>query len=287
MIQGISIAVLAATIYGFLGLAFEVAAKRGYPNWDFILYKQCFGTLLGLVVTLALRSPLFEPHVMILAFVGAVFYVFTCFAYLTASREREIAANWTILNLSVIVPVLLSVILFHDKFSYSKMLGFAFTLAAIILIGGLGSGKMTFSRQWVLWIALAFLLNGWFVILLRFVPGKLSSLFTLYFYGFSAILALVYKMVLRQGFSRAAGIYQVAAYGAAAHWSGIMLTMIALYYVGRANGHAGLVVYPITNGLTIVMGVAIGSLFLHQAIATREKWGMACGIVAMIFLSFA
>jgi drug/metabolite transporter (DMT)-like permease len=287
MIQGIVLAVLAATIYGFLGLAFEVAAKRGYPNWDFILYKQCFGTLLGLVVTLALRLPLLEPRVMLLALLGAVFYVVTCFAYLTASREREIAANWTILNLSVIVPVLISIIQFHDKFSYSKMLGVGFTLGAIILIGGFGSGRITFSRQWVFWIAVAFLLNGWFVILLRFVPEKLGALFTFYFYGLSAVLALLYKAARRQRFSHPQGIYRVAAYGAAAHWSGIMLTMIALYFVGRANGQAGLVVYPITNGLTIVTGVGIGSLFLHQKITTRERWGMTCGVVAMVFLSFA
>jgi|HubBroStandDraft_1064217.scaffolds.fasta_scaffold830514_1 drug/metabolite transporter (DMT)-like permease len=44
-------------------------------------------------------------------------------------------------NLSVIVPVLLSVIQFHDKFSYSKTLGFAFTVGAIILIGGFGAGE--------------------------------------------------------------------------------------------------------------------------------------------------
>jgi drug/metabolite transporter (DMT)-like permease len=287
MILGILLAVLAATVYGFLGLAFEVAAKRGYPNWDFILYKQCFGTLLGLLVTLALRLPFFEPRVLVIAFVGALFYVVTCFAYLTASRQREIAANWTILNLSVIVPVLLSVIQFHDKFSYSKLLGLGFTVAAILLIGGFGGRRISFDRQWALWIGLAFLLNGWFVILLRFVPERLSALFTFYFYGLSALLSLLYKLAVRQGIARPSGIYWVAAYGAAAHWSGIMLTMIALYFVGRANGQAGLVVYPITNGLTIVTGVAIGSLFLGQKITTRERGGMACGIVAMVFLSLA
>ena len=286
MIQGIPLAVLAATIYGFLGLAFEVAAKRSYPTWDFIVYKQFFGSLLGLAVVSALRLSLYNATVLKLAFVGAVFYVATCLAYLNASREREIAANWTLLNLSVIVPVLLSILVFHDKLSWSKVLGFGFTLAAIVLIGGFGSERI-FSRQWILWIAAAFLLNGWFVILLRFVPENLGALFTLYFYGLSTLLALGYKVFSRQSLRFPRGIQWVAAYGAAAHWSGIMLTIVALYFVGRAGGQAGLVVYPITNGLTIVMGVGIGSLLLHQNVSRHEKWGMACGVLAMACLSLA
>lgn len=285
MIEGVLLALLAATVYGFLGVAFELAAKRGYSNWDFITYKQLWGTLFGLALALALRLPFYQPRVLMLAFVGAVLYVATCLAYLTASRERDISANWTILNLSVVVPVFLSVVEFHDKLSFSKMIGFGFTVVAIVLIGGFGARKIEFSRQWILWITVAFLLNGWFVILLRFVPQHLGALFTFFFYGLSALITLAYKAMARESLSRPAGIYWVAALGAAGHWSGIMLTIAALYLVGRASAQAGLVVYPITNGLTIVTGVLIGSLVLHQKVATREKWGMACGVVAMALLS--
>ena len=286
MVAGILFALLAATVYGFLGVAFELAAKRGYPNWDFIMYKQFWGTLIGLGFVIARRIPFNEPRVLMLALIGALFYVATCFAYLTASRERDIAANWTILNLSVIVAVFLSVVLFHDRLSYSKVAGFGLTVAAIFFIGGLGTTKAEFSRQWVVWILVAFLLNGWFVILLRFVPQPVSGLFTFYFYGFSILLTLVYKASARQGSIRPAGIYRVAALGAAAHWSGIMLTIVALDRVGRVSAQAGLIVYPITNGLTSVMGVILGSLWLRQKAATRERWGMACGVIAMALLSF-
>lgn len=280
------LAVLAATVYGFLGVAFELAAKREYPKWDFMMYKQLCGTLLGLAMAVVLRLPFVAPRVLVLALVGAVFYLATLWAYLTASRERDIAANWTILNLSVVVPICLSVLQFHDKFSSSKAAGFGFTVVAIILIGGLGAKKVNFTRKWVQWITVAFFLNGWFVILLRFVPEKLGALFTFYFYGLSTLMTLLYKVVVRENFSRQKGIYWVAALGAVTHWSGIMLTILALYLVGQVSAQAGLIVYPITNGLPIVMGVVIGSFVLRQKITTREKWGIACGGLAMVLLSW-
>jgi len=67
--------------------------------------------------------------------------------------------------------------------------------------------------QWVLWITVAFLLNGWFIVLLRFVPEGLGALFTFYFYGLSALLTLVYKLAVRENWSRSKGIYWVAGLG--------------------------------------------------------------------------
>src|SRR5262249_17485583 len=75
IVHGVLLAFLAANIYGLLGIAFELAAKRDYPNWDFTFYKQSFGTLLGLGFTLWLGLPLYMPKVLMMAFGGAVCYL--------------------------------------------------------------------------------------------------------------------------------------------------------------------------------------------------------------------
>lgn len=285
MTQGILIALTAAVIYGFLGLAFEIAAKRDYPNWDFMLYKQATGTVLGLALSLGLRLSFFRLQIVAMAFVGAVCYLATLWAYLTASREADMAANWTVINLSVALPVLFSAYWFHDRFNLSKGLGIVFTLAAVVLVGGFGAKTRILTAKWSRWIFVAFLLNGWFVMLLRFVPEGLGALFTFYFYGLSTLMTLLHKLVKKKALSKARGIYAIAALGAATHWSGIMLTIIALNTVGRVSRQAGLIVYPITNGLPIVFGVVIGSLLLRQKLRSRSAWGIVCGSVAMICLS--
>src|SRR5690242_21917096 len=101
MIDGILLALAAALVYGFLGISFEVAGKRRYVVWDVILYKQAAGFVIGLGVWALGTVPLWNPRLVGLGLIGAASYIAGLAAYLTASRERDIAANWTIVNLSV------------------------------------------------------------------------------------------------------------------------------------------------------------------------------------------
>jgi drug/metabolite transporter (DMT)-like permease len=288
MTQGILLALLAATIYGFLGISFEVAAKRHYPVWDVIVYKQLTGFVIGLVCAIGMGLPLFEPRLMGLGLLGAVAYVITLAAYLTASRERDIAANWTIVNLSVVVPILISIFWFKDAFTVMKALGIVFTLASIVLIGGGNPKKAGVhslgDSRWFRFILIAFLLNGVLVILFRFVPEGLAALFTVYFYGISFLLVLPYKIVKRTRLLPERNLYLVSALGAVTHWSGIMLTMAALAVVGHVSSQAGVIVYPITNGLVIPIGVLLGAWLLKQHMHLRTALGVAMGMAALALL---
>ncbi|MDB6128271.1 MAG: hypothetical protein JWM35_2167, partial [Verrucomicrobia bacterium] len=161
MITGVLLALAASLVYGFLGVTFEAAAKRNYAPWDFIFWKQLCGALLIFAVLVVMRTPLFHANVLGLAAIGALSYVLTCYCYLTASRERDIAANWTILNLSVLVPLGASIIWFGDKFTAIKALGAALTLVAIVLVGGKTSlTGIKGASRWKTFIFGAFLLNG-------------------------------------------------------------------------------------------------------------------------------
>ena len=100
MIQGILLALLAAVVYGFLGISFELAGKRRYNVWDVILYKQSFGLVIGLGVWAFGSVPFWDTRLVWLGLIGAASYIAGLAANLTASRERDIAANSTIGSLS-------------------------------------------------------------------------------------------------------------------------------------------------------------------------------------------
>jgi multidrug transporter EmrE-like cation transporter len=285
MVQGILLALSAALVYGFLGISFELAGKRGYNVWQVLFYKQLVGTMLGLACTVALGLPLWNAELCWLGLIGALSYVCTVACYLIASRERDIAANWTILNLSVVLPLLVSVVWFGDPLTATKVLGVAFTLGSIVLIGG---GFQDLRRRWndshwLRYILGAFLFNGVLAMLFRFVPDGFGALFTFYFYGISVLL--VAPPLLLGGVARPApGLLPVAALGAATHWGGIMLTMGALSVVGRISNQAGIIVYPITNGLVIPVGVVLGVIFLRQKIARRVVLGVLTGMAGLTLL---
>lgn len=286
MSVGILLAVAAALVYGLLGITFEIAAKRGYGVLQVMLWKQLTGFLLGGTLFVAQGGrQVWDPGLFSLGLIGAASYTVTLAAYLSASRERDIAANWTVLNLSVALPILVSVLWFGDAFSWSKVLGIAATLASIAIIGGLSlAGGQTASR-WRFWIGVAFFFNGWLPVLFRFVPEGREVLFTVYFYGLSVPLIAAVQSWRQQGWRPGAAMLAVSAAGAASHWAGILFTMLALQRMGRETTQAGVVVYPITNGLVIPVGVILGALLLGQKIGRRSSMGVALGMAGLLFLS--
>lgn len=289
MTQGILLALAAALVYGFLGVSYDIAAKRHYQIWDVILYMQFTGLLIGAAVTMFLGLPFYDLRLLGMGLVGAATFVGTVACYLQASRERDMAANWTIVNLSVVLPILVSVWWFKDSFSFAKGLGVIFTLGSIVMIEG-GSQRTTATgraSRWFVYIGLAFFLNAWLVVLLRFVPPGRGPVFTAYLYGIGFLFVLVYKLAGKQGWLWQGALIGIGAAAAVTHWSGLMLTMAALVVVGRVSSQAGLIVYPITNGLVIPMAVVLGALLLKQKISFRSGMGVVLGMVAMVLLSFS
>lgn len=284
MIIGVALALLASLIYGFLGVTFEAAGKRGYEPWTFIFWKQLCGTLMIFAVVLAMGGPLWRRDVLLLAAIGAVSYVLTCLCYLIASRERDIAANWTIVNLSVLGPLAVSILWFGDKFTATKMTGALLTIAAILLIGG----KTKFgnaSSRWLSFILGAFFLNGVLSTLFRWVPEGLSFLFVAYFYALSCLLALPFKFRTTTAITPTQGLVAWSAAGAFSHCAGMLLTIAALSAVGKVSQQAGVIVYPITNGFVIPLGVILGAIILRQKISGRSQLGVAVGMAGLLLLS--
>jgi drug/metabolite transporter (DMT)-like permease len=291
MTHGILLALAAVLVYGFLAVSYDIAAKRHYQIWDVIFYMQFTGLLIGLAVTVFLRLPFYDLRLLGMGLLGAVTFVGSLACYLQASRQRDIAANWTIANLSVVIPILVSVWWFKDAFSWAKGLGVIFTLASIIVIGGgfpgtSGAGRASRSC-WLVYISLSSFLNAWLVVLLRFVPAGRGPLFTAYLYGIGFLLVLGYKLAGDRHWPGGVALMGISAAAAVSHWSGLMLTMAALVAAGRVSSQAGLVVYPITNGLIIPVAVVLGALLLKQKISLRSGTGVVLGMVAMALLSFS
>jgi drug/metabolite transporter (DMT)-like permease len=287
MIEGILLALSAAIVYGFLGISFELAGKRHYKIWDVILVKQFTGFCIGLIYAAFLHLSLFNPRLLGLGLIGAVSYVITLASYLIASREKNIAINWTVVNLSVALPILLSVIWFGDAFTIFKGFGVVLTLCSIILIGGSTEravGRGGTRSRWLVYITIAFLLNGVLVVLFRFVPDGLGAVFTIYFYGISFLLVLPYKLARDRSLDLGKGLVGVSIMGALTHWSGIMLTVAALSQVSKVSSETGVIVYPITNGLVIPVGVILGVLVLRQHINRRTMLGVSAGVCALVCL---
>jgi len=287
MAEGILLSLSAAVVYAFMGISFESAGKRRHNVWDVIFWKQLIGFGICLTAAAFLQDRWFSSRLLFLGVLAAISYILTLATYLVATRDREISANWTIINLSVVLPILVSIFWFKDPFSWTKGLGLVLTLVSIVLIGGglQGAAGGSETSRWLLCILVAFFFNGWLVAILRFVPQESSMLFNTYFHGISLVLLLPFMWGKGRSWKPSGGVLGVSAGAAVTHLAGMTLTIAALALVGRASSQAGLVVFPITNGLVIPLGVVLGAVLLKQRIRGRNWLGVALGTVAMVFLS--
>ena len=80
-------------------------------------------------------------------------------------------------------------------------------------------------------------------------------------------------------------IFRPALGGATSHCAGMLLTMAALATVAKVRGDPGVIVYPITNGFVIPLGVVLGALLLRQVIDGRRWIGIAFGMAGLVLLS--
>jgi len=128
----IFLAVGAAVIYGLLGVCFQVAGERRLEIPGFLFWKQLIGAFLAAGVCLIAGIPQLRGGLVMLSLLAALSYVVTVGAYLMATREREIGASWTVLNLSVILPIGVSVFWFGDRFIVWKALGVILTIASVV-----------------------------------------------------------------------------------------------------------------------------------------------------------
>ncbi len=64
----------------------------------------------------------------------------------------------------------------------------------------------------------------------------------------------------------------------------MMLTIAALARVGQTSKETGVIVYPITNGLVIPVGVILGVILLKQRLNLRVTIGVAIGVAALVCL---
>jgi hypothetical protein len=89
MTQGIFLALSAAFVYGFLGVCYEIAAKRNYRIWDVILYMQFMGFVIGLTLTALRGLPFYGPRLLAMGLLGAMTFVGSLGCYLPRLHCRD------------------------------------------------------------------------------------------------------------------------------------------------------------------------------------------------------
>jgi drug/metabolite transporter (DMT)-like permease len=235
----------------------------------------------------------FPPRVLVIGAAGGLFASSALFVFQTGLKYGKISTSWLVLNLSMSLPVMISLCFFNEKINWIKGAGIAFVLCAIVMLwrdkkidldkthrdeGAQSSGHHT---KWLLLMLLAFVFNGLSASTSKVLVGAGQGDYTWQFYvilygaGFMVIGAASCIQKSLPNFREFSTGFIMAVCSVA----GNVLLTLAL-----SHGVEGAVAFPSANGGSLTLVVLAGVLFFKEHIHPIGRLGITCGICAILLL---
>lgn len=225
-----------------------------------------------------------DPRAALIGVIGGAIYGVGFLTLLGPMAGRGVSIVSAILGLSVLVPVVLSLVVWQESLLPVQAVGAVLALAALPLLGmGKGTGGTRLTLRMALLMVALFLINGGAMAVQKWFHTtgltQQRPVFLLYLFGSACLVLTVAWLTRRQPFT-----VKSVGWGAALGCSNMMaaLTLLtALDYL------PGLVVFPVVQ-----VGILILST-LFAAVVWREKpgrlgmvgIGIACVAVTLLNLS--
>jgi drug/metabolite transporter (DMT)-like permease len=302
MLTGYTFLIAAIVAFGTLGIFHKVADHPECRPKMTALLLHFWGGVLSIIYIAIMDPRGFELPKAVLGIGAATGLVasLTLFVFQTGLKYGKIATSWLIINLTTSVPVLISIIVFHEHLSAAKGLGVLLVFAAIVMLwldkradlkseipaGGEDLQNVTLPdstrsdrSKWFPLMMLTFLGQGLASssqkVLVEANVANYVWQFLLVFYwvGFLVILAM---SVMREKWPNRREITTALVMAACSVVGNFSMTS-ALKTV------KGSIAYPASNGslLIVVLG---GVLIFREKIHPIGIAGIACGVCAILIL---
>jgi drug/metabolite transporter (DMT)-like permease len=253
---------------------------------------------MGLYVSLVQKASLFPPAMVsgTATFFG-VLAILALGIFLYGLQFGKITSSWIFLNLSAVVPAVLSVVIYHEGVTVTKALVMGLVVASVVLLwkdkqresaqfstqGDVPAHKNV--KMWLTTMLAAFLLNGSCVFGLRVLAGRgLAQQFTpvylVYWYLGGFAFGLLGLIKMRNRLSPANAVI------------GSLMCLSSIggqFFMGLALSHgvSGSVVFMVAMGASMCVVVLGGVLFFREHVGIYAKIGIVVGLAAAVLLGTA
>jgi len=218
------------------------------------------------------------------AFLG-VFFLISFFAFAKAVNAAGAALASVSSRLSVIIPIILSILFFNEIPDKWKISGFIFTFFTIALfyfsLKKQSGSHLKFSDYFYLFAVLAGIgINDFSMKVFQYWrPADEKAFFLFSIFTFSFIYSLIFIFIKKVKFEKQTAFRGVVL--------GIPNIFSSFFLLGALEKLPAIMVYPVTN-IGIILLTALGAvLIFKERINTFGKLALLSGIIAIILLTFS
>lgn len=220
---------------------------------------------------------------------SAAFALFTTvfqISYTKALSLGSVSITVMMVNLSMLFPVLLSAVFYHEPISYTRFFGIALTVVSIILCAEFRS-QAPLSKKCFLLTVVAMMANGGIGITQKifgktpFHAEKEAFVSCSYMLAFF-MTACVFAFLLIRG--KASMICKKPSSYLFAAAIGVILAIFQWLNTYAISEIDGTVLFPAYSGGSIILSALVGIFLFKDRISPKQKMSIAFGIFAIILM---
>ena len=256
-----------------------------------LLFWGCVLTLLYTVVFEA-KGLHFSSKVLLIGAAGGLFSSSALFVFQTGLKYGKISTSWLVLNLSMSLPILISLFFFNEKVNWIKCAGIVLVLCAIVMLwrdkkidldktDAATAASAGHHTKWLILMMLAFVFNGLSAstskVLVGEGEGDSTWQFFVIMYGVGCLATGMVSCVQKDLPNRRE--FATGSIMAVCSVAGNVLLTLAL-----KHGVEGAVAFPSANGGSLTLVVLAGVLLFKEHVHPIGRAGIAFGIGAILLL---
>lgn len=225
-----------------------------------------------------------QPAVIVFAAVVGIGFVIAFFAYMKSVRTVGVSLATLVARLSIVLPLLLSAIIYTEIPTIFQWLGIALTLLTLVLFTRSIRRDKTkeYTTEGIFYLLLMFVvlgLNDFSMKIFReWQPAGDRGLFLLVLFGMATVFSwtlILYKKRTVRPRDVVRGVVL-----------GIPNLFASFFLIAALRSLPGIVVYPLVN-VSIVVLTALGGLLLWKEHLNTAGWlSLGLAVMAILFLSF-
>jgi multidrug transporter EmrE-like cation transporter len=295
MNNGLIFCFLGTLSFGLLGCASKFAERKNCQASVLVVFLFGWATLVMLVRSAGLRSPLSLPlRAVVLAVACGICAAVAYYAFQYSIGFGKVSVAWLMMNISSATPAVVSVFVYGEKLTLLKVLALGLVLVSLYFIfrgrraeAQAGTLPLPGQKQakWFLLMLVILLTNGMSAYGLKVIAAwglPETAKFPYLTVWYAAGLVIIGVPTLLQGVRITVREVGWSSILAALSLGGQLAMAVALKL--NVPGH---VVFPIAIGGSVFIVVLGGRLFFNERMNALTAGGVSCGLAAVVFLSFS
>jgi drug/metabolite transporter (DMT)-like permease len=281
------LAILSGVLYAVSALGYKMAERLNCRTSSFIVVFSIAGGVFALIKSFTETSEWKNPRLWLLGIAMGLLFDLAIYFILQSNKQGPASISWTMLNLSLLIPLILSPMLFKERVYWiDPIIIAAFVLMLAFFAQSLrkadNSYKQKTGRYFLLLLGI-FFSNGFFILGNRlkyeFFEENNTAALTLIIYLFGGLLALLAS----NRKSKTWGI-QVAEWKAGT-LTGLSNSVGTIFFLGAMSLPAP-VVYPVSASIALLGGVFLTVGLYGEKFDLYKITGMAMGFLALLLAIF-